>query len=135
MNLKSELPAVGTALHLAPMLATVLILVVYAFLSTSLIAPSGVGVMLPESASSLGGFGEAQIITLTAGEKEPLYFNGKQLSLTELAETLERQPPAKHRAVLYADRTVAYGRVMEISGIVLAAGYQLAHATTPQSRP
>jgi biopolymer transport protein ExbD len=135
MNLKSELPAVGAALHLAPLLATVLILLIYAYLSTSLIAPSGVGVRLPESDSSLSGFEEAQIITLSTGEKDPLYLNGKRLSLTELAETLERQPPAKHRAVLYADRNVTYGRVMEISSIILSAGYQLAHATSPQPRP
>jgi biopolymer transport protein ExbD len=135
MKLQTTLPALGSALHLAPILAMVLILTIYAYLSSSLATPSGVSVRLPESASSLGGFERAHIITLALGDPEPLYFDGKALTLAELPEVLARQPQSEHRAILYADRAVAYGRVTEVSDIILKAGFQLAYATTPSQQP
>jgi biopolymer transport protein ExbD len=131
MQLKSSLPAVGGALHVAPLLATALIFIIYSLLSTSLVAPSGVMVQLPQSVSVMSGFEQAQVITLAVGHEQPLYFNGKRISQAELPELLKNQPKDKHKAILYADRQASYGRVTDVSGLILAAGYQLAHATTP----
>jgi biopolymer transport protein ExbD len=131
MKLRSQLPAVGTALHLVPILATAFILIIYAYLSTSMVAPSGVTVETPESTSGLSGFHDAHVVTLAVGEAEPLYFNGKRLTLTELAVVLDKQPQDKRQAILYADRNVSYGRVTQVSSVLLQRRYQLAHATTP----
>ena len=59
MKLVSHLPPSGPALYVAPLLNTVLLLLIFFLLGSSFIVRSGVNVSLPESASRLSGFEDA----------------------------------------------------------------------------
>lgn len=132
MKLFSHLPPSGPALYIAPLLNTVLLLVIFFFLGSSFIVQSGVSVVLPETAGKLSGFEQAHIITIPAGPDATLYYDGREVTLAELRLALENERPGQKRAIVHGDVRAPYGRVMEISQLALSLGFEIAHATTPK---
>jgi biopolymer transport protein ExbD len=135
MKLVSHLSQAGPALYLAPIINTVLLLLVFFFLGSTFLVQSGVPVAVPSSPSRLLGFDRADIITLVPGAEGIVYFNGEQTTISELQTLLKGMEGSARRAVIYADREVTYGRVMEVSSAAMAAGVEVALATTPEVQP
>lgn len=135
MKLVSHLSQAGPALYIAPLLNTVLLLLVFFFLGSTFLVQSGVPVKIPSSPSRLLGFDRADVITIVAGAEGVVYFNGEQMTVIELQKLLKDMEGNTRRAVIYADREVPYGRVMEISSAAMSAGVEVALATTPEVVP
>ncbi len=131
MRLESYLPRQSPWLYLAPLLNTILLLLVYFLFSSGFVIQSGVTVNLPQSSSRLSGFDRAHIIAITAGEEAPIYYDGRKVSLDELKEALVRDRKKGRRAIIHADERSPFGKVMQVSNMALALGFEIAHATTP----
>jgi biopolymer transport protein ExbD len=132
MKLVSHLPQSGPALYIAPLLNTVLLLLIFFFLGSSFVVQSGVSVMLPDTASRLSGFEQAHIITVPAGPDATLYYDGREVTLAQLRQALEAERPGQKRAIIHGDVRAPYGRVMEVSSLALSLGFEIAHGTTPK---
>lgn len=132
MKLVSHLPQSGPALYIAPLLNTVLLLLIFFFLGSSFVVQSGISVMLPDTASRLSGFEQAHIITVPAGPDATLYYDGREVTLAQLRQALEAERPGQKRAIIHGDVRAPYGRVMEISSLALSLGFEIAHGTTPK---
>ncbi len=135
MKLVSHLQTAGPAIYITPLLNTVLLLVVCFFLGRSFLVQSGVGVVLPESASRITGFQQAHVISVPGGPDAVIYFDGRLVTRDELRVILEKIPAGGKRVIIHGDRTAPYGRVMEINAMALSLGYEVAHATTPGEEP
>lgn len=135
MKLVSHLQPAGPTLYIAPLLNTVLLLLIFFYLGSSFVVQSGVSVQLPESASRLSGFERAHVISLPSGPDQVTYFDGRQVSLVELRQILEKVKPGERRIVIHADQRAAFGHVMDINSIALGLGFEVAHATTPKEEP
>jgi biopolymer transport protein ExbD len=129
MKLESGLPPQSPWLHIAPLLTVLLLLLVYFVLSSGFSAQSGVTVRLPESAARLSGFDRAQVITVASGENPRLLLNGRPVTTTALATELAAMDPLERRALIYADRSIPFGKVMEIGRIALDLHFDVAYAT------
>lgn len=132
MKLVSHLPQSGPALYIAPLLNTVLLLLIFFFLGSSFVVQSGISVMLPDTASRLSGFEQAHIITVPAGPDATLYYDGREVTLAQLRQALEAERPGQKRAIIHGDVRAPYGRVMEVSSLALSLGFEIAHGTTPK---
>lgn len=132
MKLVSHLPQSGPALYIAPLLNTVLLLLIFFFLGSSFIVQSGVSVVLPDTASRLSGFEQAHIITVPAGPDATLYYDGREVTMAQLRQALENERPGSKRAIIHGDVRAPYGRVMEVSSLALSLGFEIAHGTTPK---
>lgn len=132
MKLVSHLPQSGPALYIAPLLNTVLLLLIFFFLGSSFIVQSGVSVVLPDTASRLSGFEQAHIITVPAGPDATLYYDGREVTMAQLRQALENERPGSKRAIIHGDVHAPYGRVMEVSSLALSLGFEIAHGTTPK---
>ncbi|MDB6074161.1 MAG: exbD [Verrucomicrobiaceae bacterium] len=135
MKLLSHLPQSGPSLYIAPLLNTVLLLVVFFMLGSSFIVQSGVSVVLPQSSSLMPNVEQSHIITVTAAPESKIYFDGHEVTLSELRTTMEGEKDSLRRAILQADQMAPYGRVMEVSSVALSLGFELMHATTPEPEP
>lgn len=135
MKLVSHLSQAGPTLYIAPLLNTVLLLLVFFFLGSSFLIQSGVPVKVPASPSRLVGFDRADVITVAAGAEGRVFYNGDDMSLSELETVMKGIKGGGRRVVIYADQQVPYGRVMEVSSAALAAGMEVALATTPEVAP
>lgn len=133
MKLESHLPRQSPWLYIAPLLTAVLLLMVYFLLSTGFIEQSGISIRLPESPVRLAGFEMAHIVTIAPGNPVRLYFDGHPVSMEELKEKLAAQNQHNRRAVIYADRSVPFGHINEVSQAILAQHFELAFATTRPS--
>lgn len=131
MKLESHLPRQSPWLYTAPLLNTILLLLVYFLFSSGFVIQSGVTVNLPESASRLSGFDRAHIITIAAGEDAPTYYDGRLVTLDELASALDHDRRKDRRCIIHADERTPHGRVMRVKNAALARGFEVAIATTP----
>jgi biopolymer transport protein ExbD len=132
MKLVSHLPSSGPTLYIAPLLNTVLLLLIFFLLGSSFIVQSGVSVMLPDSASRVTGFDQAHIISIPSGPDAAIYYDGRQVTLAELRTAMEKERSGHRRAIIHADIRAPYGRVMEASQLALSLGFEVAQATTPK---
>jgi biopolymer transport protein ExbD len=135
MKLESHLPRQSPWLFIAPLLNVVLLLLVYFLFSSGFVIQSGVSVTLPKSSSRLTGFDRAHIITIAPGDDLPLYYDGRRVTLATLREALERDKKTDRRAIIHFDASVSGGRVMQVSDVALAAGFDIAFATVPPEPP
>ncbi len=131
MKLESHLPKQSPWLYTAPLLNTILLLLVYFLFSSGFVVQSGITVEHPQSSSRLTGFDRAHIITVAAGTDNALYFDGVRITTAELSEKLKANREGERRAIIHADRQAPFGRVIEISNIALGLGYEIAHSTVP----
>ncbi len=131
MKLESHLPQQSPWLYTAPLLNTILLLLVYFLFSSGFVVQSGITVTHPESSSRLTGFDRAHIITVAAGAENVMYFDGVRTTTEELREKLKANREGERRAIIHADKQAAFGRVIEIGNIALDLGYEIAHSTVP----
>lgn len=131
MKLESNLPKQSPWLYTAPLLNTILLLLVCYLFSSGFVVPSGVKVDHPQSNSRLTGFDRAHIITVPAGMDNALYFDGIRTTTAELRDKLKANREGERRAIIHADKQAPFGRVIEIGNIALDLGYEVAHSTVP----
>ncbi len=132
MKLESNLRHHTVALHAAPVLDTLLLLLIFFLLGSNFVLRSGVSVELPFSTSTLPPVAQAHIVTISPGTAPVIYFDETRITVSELASLLEKHSNGSRNVILKADRLAPHGIVMEISDIVLSQGYSLAVATTSQ---
>jgi len=131
MKLESNLPKQSPWLYTAPLLNTILLLLVYFLFSSGFVQRSGITVEHAQSNSRLSGFDRAHIITIAAGVENSLYFDGVRMTPAELREKLKANREGERRAIIHADRQASFGRVIEIGNLALDLGYEVAHSTVP----
>ena len=131
MKLESNLPKQSPWLYTAPLLNTILLLLVCFLFSSGFVVQSGVTVEHPQSNSRLTGFDRAHIITVPAGTDNALYFDGTRITTVELRDKLKANREGERRAIIHADKQAPFGRVIEIGNIALDLGYEIAHSTVP----
>ena len=116
-------------IYTAPLVDVVLLLIIFFLFGSSLVLKSGVGVVLPKSSSSLPVAEHAHIVTLLPGDTRTFYFNDEKSDLESLEAKLEKAASRSRQVILLGDRSIPFGRVMEISQIILQKGFELAFAT------
>lgn len=131
MKLESNLPKQSPWLYTAPLLNTILLLLVCFLFSSGFVQQSGIRVEHPESNSRLTGFDRAHVITITAGAENALYFDGARISTTGLREKLKASRQGDRRAIIHASKEAPHGRVLEVGNIALDLGYEVAYSTVP----
>jgi biopolymer transport protein ExbD len=131
MKLESHLPRQSPWLYTAPLLNTILLLLVYFLFTSDFVVQSGISVELPRSNSRLTGFDHAHVITVAPGVDSPMYFDGVRTSTAELREKLKEHREGERRAIIHADKGAPFGRIIEIGNIALELGYEVAHSTVP----
>jgi biopolymer transport protein ExbD len=132
MKLESNLRNHGGALHAAPVLDIVLLLLVFFLLGSKFVLRSGISVELPFAGSTLPPVEQSHVITVSAGAVPVIYFNEDRITLRDLPVELEKRAGGHRNVILKADRLASYGVVMEISDMILSHEYELAVATSPQ---
>jgi biopolymer transport protein ExbD len=130
MKLESHLPRQSPWLYIAPLLTAVLLIMVYFLLSSGFVEQSGISIRLPESPARLVGFEMARIVTIAPGSPARLFLDGHPVSMDQLTEKLASQDQRDRRAVIYADRSVPFGQITEVSQAILAQHFEVAYATT-----
>jgi biopolymer transport protein ExbD len=135
MKLISHLPQAGPALYIAPLINTVLLLLVFFFLGSNFIVQPGVSVTVPKSSSRLTGFDRARVITVAAMPEAQVYLDGQRMSLTQLSDALSAKTSTKRSAIIQGDVRAPYGKVMEVTTLVIGLGYEVAHATSATPTP
>ncbi|MFO1486682.1 MAG: biopolymer transporter ExbD [Verrucomicrobiaceae bacterium] len=131
MKLESHLPKQSPWLYTAPLLNTILLLLVYFLFSSGFVVQSGITVEHPQSNSRLTGFDRAHVITIAAGADSVLYFDGVRTTPAGLREKLKANREGERRAIIHADKQAPHGRVIEIGNIALDLGYEVAYSTVP----
>ena len=119
-------------INVTPMVDVMLVLLVI-FMVTAPLLTVGVQVDLPKTeASSLPGQDEP--LTVTVDAEGRIFLQETEVDLESLAPRLAaitgNNPEA--RIFVRGDRTIHYGRVMEVMGTVNAAGYQRVALVTEQ---
>lgn len=131
MKLESNLPKQSPWLYTAPLLNTILLLLVYFLFSSGFVVHSGIRVDQPQSNSRLTGFDRAHIITVSGGVENLVYFDGVRVTIGELRDKLKANREGERRAIIHADKQAPFGRVIEIGNLALDLGYEVAHSTVP----
>ena len=131
MKLHSYLPQQGTRLYIAPLLNGVLLLLIFFLLGSTFVVQSGMTVKLPESASRLAGFDRAHVITVASAGENALFFDGKSVTKDELSKLLVEKKRESRRVIIHADAMAPFGRVVDVSNMALALGFEIAYATQP----
>ncbi|MBL9152140.1 MAG: biopolymer transporter ExbD [Verrucomicrobiales bacterium] len=129
MKLESTLPSRTAPLYTAPLLDVILLLLIFFLLGSGFILKSGVAVTLPYSESSLPVAERSHIVTIVPGETERFFFNETRVTREELDARLGESTGQTRQVILLADQRVPYGTVMDVSGLILGHGYDLAYAT------
>ncbi len=132
MKLESTLRQNNAVLLAAPVLDTVLVLMIFFLLGSNFVLRSGISVDLPFSTSTLPPVARAHVITVSPGFAPVIYFDETRITMGELREELESRSGGSRNVILKADRLASHGIVMEITDIILSQGYELAMATSFQ---
>jgi biopolymer transport protein TolR len=110
-------------INVTPFVDVMLVLLVI-FMVTAPLLTVGVPVDLPKTnAAAIAKPDEPLIITVTAEGK--VYLQETELTDTQLIEKLTAQSPnkAEQRIYVRGDKSVPYGRVMEVMGQLAGAGF------------
>jgi len=113
---------VKAEINVIPFVDIVLVLLIIFILSSKLIAAAQIPVDLPAAANTAEVVDPTANIVLTAGGD--LYVDGAAVSAGELREDLQQRVAknAKTRAVIAADKHLAYERVIAVIDLVKSAG-------------
>jgi biopolymer transport protein ExbD len=131
MKLESHLPKQSPWLYTAPLLNTILLLLVYFLFSSGFVVQSGITVTPPQSNSRLTGFDRAHIVTVSGGVENLIYFDGLRVTTAELRDKLKANREGERRVIVHADKLAPHGRVTEIGNLALEQGYEVAYSTVP----
>ena len=111
-------------INVTPMVDVMLVLLVI-FMITAPLLQVGVPVDLPKtSAQQVGGTDEPLVVSVNA--KDELFLGDAKYELKELADKLKAVHEEKpdQRVFIRGDKTINYGRMMEVMGAVIDAGFR-----------
>ncbi len=135
MKLESHLPRQSPWLYIAPLLNAILLLLVYFLFSSGFVIQSGITISKPQSSSRLSGFDRAHVITIAPGPAGPIFFEGRRVSWEQLHDQLQTGREGERKVIIHADQQASHGRVIEVSDLALALGFEVAHSTNPPAEP
>ncbi len=134
MKLKRRSKAIGD-FSMASMTDVIFLLLIFFMVSSTLVVPSALRVLLPKSSQQTN----ARPVTRVTVTREGEYFVGigngedRQVAFDEIApflqETLDQNPDMF--VALYADEGVPYGEVVKVLNIAVENRYQMVLATRP----
>jgi biopolymer transport protein TolR len=111
------------SINIIPFVDIVLVLLVIFMLTSATIVRASLKVELPRAAS--GGSRVQTTLNLVAGKNGELTVNGEPMSSTQAAAAVvarEAKANPKLQAVIAADKSVSYGRVVELIDLVKTNG-------------
>ncbi|HEY0710962.1 MAG TPA: biopolymer transporter ExbD [Polyangia bacterium] len=111
------------SINIIPFVDIVLVLLVIFMLTSATIVRASLKVELPRAAS--GGSRVTTTLNLVAGKNGELSVNGEPMSSTQAAAVVvarEAKANPKLQAVIAADKSVPYGRVVELIDLVKQNG-------------
>ena len=121
-NALEEDEGILASINIIPFVDIVLVLLVIFIVTSAAIVRASVKVELPRAAA--GGAKVASTLNLVLDKGGVLALDGRPTTLaaarTELQAAVARNPAAQ--AVIAADRSVPYGKVMEVIDVVKGAG-------------
>ena len=131
MKLESTLRDRSGLLHLAPMLDTVMLLLIFVLIGGSFVLHSGVEVDVPISSSVFLPQPGAAVITVSPdmGEGSQVMFNGNIVSLAELDLELENNRAESRQVIIRGDNQATWGVCINIMSIAKKYGYEVAIST------
>ena len=111
-------------INVTPMVDVMLVLLVI-FMITAPLLQVGVPVDLPKtSAQQVGGKDEPLVVSLNS--KDEVFLGETKYELTELGNKLKAvhdEKPAQ-RVFIRGDKSIQYGRMMEVMGVVIDSGFR-----------
>ena len=119
--------------NLLPLIAVVLLLLIFFMVSSTFVLKPGIQVSLPKS--TMAERREPENVTLILTRERALYLNDRRVTVPELwgrlVDMYRRRPD--FMLVIKADRQVPHGSVVEVMDIAKQAGVgRLAMATRPK---
>ena len=111
-------------INVTPMVDVMLVLLVI-FMITAPLLQVGVPVDLPKtSAQQVGGKDEPLVVSLNA--KDEVFLGDTKYELPELADKLKAVHEQKpdQRVFIRGDKSIQYGRMMEVMGVVIDSGFR-----------
>ena len=124
-------------INVTPMVDVMLVLLVV-FMITAPLLTVGVPVDLPKTAATQM-MGQDEPLVLTITEEGKVYLQETELAMDSVVARLEAVTSAKRdtRIFVRGDRRIAYGKVMELMGLLNVAGFNRVAlvAELPKSQP
>jgi biopolymer transport protein TolR len=111
-------------INVTPMVDVMLVLLVI-FMITAPLLQVGVPVDLPKtSAQQVGGKDEPLVVSLNS--KDEVFLGDTKYELPELADKLKAVHEQKpdQRVFIRGDKSIQYGRMMEVMGVVIDSGFR-----------
>lgn len=134
MKLKRRSKAIGD-FSMASMTDVIFLLLIFFMVSSTLVVPSALRVLLPKSSQQTNARPVTRVTVTPEGEYFVGVGNGedRQVTFEEIApflqETLDQNPDMF--VALYADEGVPYGEVVKVLNIAVENRYQMVLATRP----
>ena len=121
-NIYEEDDGVIAEINIVPFVDIVLVLLIIFMLTSSAIVRASITVDLPSAASA--GNAVSSTLNIVLNAEGELFLNGKQVSHEKLAAHVARASWKEKglQAVISADRSVEYGRVIKIIDVVKSNG-------------
>ncbi|CCQ90909.1 Predicted protein [Nitrospina gracilis 3/211] len=110
------------SLELTPLVDVVFLLLIFFMVSTAFVDfPRQLQIDLPTSKKS-SELKERERLEIEMTSQEEIFLNGKRITVKELEAKVEAiESPAGQQALIRADKALAYGKVVEVMGILQAA--------------
>ncbi|MGP0565751.1 ExbD/TolR family protein [Nitrospina sp. 32_T5] len=110
------------SLELTPLVDVVFLLLIFFMVSTAFVDfPRQLQIDLPTSKKS-SELKERERLEIEMTSGEEMFLNGKPITVKELETKVEAiESPAGQQALIRADKALAYGKVVEVMGILQAA--------------
>lgn len=122
----------------APLLCVLFPIAFFALFQRWLVLPAGTQLILPPDPNALAEAAQEPAYVLGVDAAERLFFENQLISDGDLArrlETLLAQPGTPRSLWIHADRSVTYGRLIELARIARDAGIQKIYQATAPVRP
>ena len=122
-------------INVTPLVDVMLVLLVI-FMITAPLLQVGVPVDLPKtSAQQVGGKDEPLIVSVNA--KDEVFLGETRYELKDLSDKLKAVHEEKpdQRVFIRGDKTINYGRMMEVMGVVIDSGFRQLGLLGEQSQP
>ncbi len=122
-------------INITPMVDVMLVLLVI-FMITAPLLQVGVPVDLPKtSAQQVGGKDEPLVVTVNA--KDEVFLGETKYEVDELATKLKAVHEEKpdQRVFIRGDKSINYGRMMQVMGVVIDAGFRQLGLLGEQAEP
>ncbi len=122
-------------INVTPLVDVMLVLLII-FMITAPLLQVGVPVDLPKTnAQQVGGKDEPLVVTVNA--KDEVYLGETKFELAELSEKLKAVHEQKpdQRVFIRGDKTVNYGKMMEVMGVIIETGFRQLGLLGEQAQP